>query len=67
MRFGIYVPNFGEFANPLALLSLARDAESAGWDGFFLWDHLVLAKGAAVIDAWVALATGSSRRRPPAP
>jgi alkanesulfonate monooxygenase SsuD/methylene tetrahydromethanopterin reductase-like flavin-dependent oxidoreductase (luciferase family) len=56
VRFGIYVPNFGEFANPLGLLSLARDAESAGWDGFFVWDHLVLAKGVEVTDAWVALA-----------
>lgn len=39
MRFGVYVPTFGEYdVNTLAVL--AREAEAAGWDGFFIWDHL---------------------------
>lgn len=37
MRFGLSLP---PFCGPPALVSLARDAEAAGWDGFFLWDHL---------------------------
>jgi alkanesulfonate monooxygenase SsuD/methylene tetrahydromethanopterin reductase-like flavin-dependent oxidoreductase (luciferase family) len=56
MRYGMYAPNFGDFADFQNLLALARDAEGAGWDGFFLWDHLVLAKGLPMIDPWIALA-----------
>ena len=40
MRFAVGVPNIGPFANPRGLIDLARAAEAAGWDGFFLWDHM---------------------------
>lgn len=40
MRFGVYVPTFGEYDVP-ALAALAREAEDSGWDGFFVWDHVV--------------------------
>jgi alkanesulfonate monooxygenase SsuD/methylene tetrahydromethanopterin reductase-like flavin-dependent oxidoreductase (luciferase family) len=40
MRFGLNMPNFGEFADPATVVDLARDAEKAGWEGFFLWDHI---------------------------
>jgi hypothetical protein len=58
MRFGIYAPNFGEFSDPHNLLKLARAAETAGWDGFFLWDHLLLNRTASIplTDAWIVLA-----------
>ena len=58
MRFGIYAPNFGEFSDPHKLLTLARMAEAAGWDGFFLWDHLLLSRTVSipVTDAWIVLA-----------
>jgi alkanesulfonate monooxygenase SsuD/methylene tetrahydromethanopterin reductase-like flavin-dependent oxidoreductase (luciferase family) len=58
MKYGVYVPNFGDFAVPENLLGLARDAEAAGWDGFFLWDHLVFDRkaGIPVVDAWVLIA-----------
>jgi len=39
MRFGVYVPTFGEY-DVEVLAQLAREAEAAGWDGFFIWDHL---------------------------
>ncbi len=39
MRFGVYVPTFGEYGVAM-LAGLAREAEVAGWDGFFIWDHL---------------------------
>jgi alkanesulfonate monooxygenase SsuD/methylene tetrahydromethanopterin reductase-like flavin-dependent oxidoreductase (luciferase family) len=35
------VPNVGPFGDPLLLVDLAVAAEEAGWDGFFLWDHLL--------------------------
>ena len=41
LRFGLYVPNFGKSAEPSVISEMAVEAEKAGWDGFFLWDHLV--------------------------
>jgi alkanesulfonate monooxygenase SsuD/methylene tetrahydromethanopterin reductase-like flavin-dependent oxidoreductase (luciferase family) len=35
------VPNVGPFGDPRLLVGLAVAAEEAGWDGFFLWDHLL--------------------------
>jgi len=40
LKSGIYLPNFSPFGDASAIADLARDAESAGWDGFFLWDHI---------------------------
>jgi hypothetical protein len=41
MNFGVGVPNVGIFADPELLIELATSAERSGWDGFFLWDHLL--------------------------
>ena len=62
MRYGVYVPNFGEYGDPHNLIALAPDAERTGWDGFFLWDHLLLYRHSdiPVVDAWVALAAIAS-------
>ncbi len=58
VRFGVNMPNFGDFGDPAVLVDVARDAEAAGWDGFFLWDHVQFerASGTPVVDPWVALA-----------
>lgn len=56
MRYAISVPNFGDFADPGWTIALARDAEAAGWDGFFLWDHLLAWNGNVVADPWTLLA-----------
>jgi alkanesulfonate monooxygenase SsuD/methylene tetrahydromethanopterin reductase-like flavin-dependent oxidoreductase (luciferase family) len=56
MRFGINVPNFGEYASPHSLVQLAIETERAGWDGFFVWDHIVIGNGIPVADPWVVLA-----------
>ncbi len=42
MYFGIDVPNFGVFSDLTLLAEMAQEAEQAGWDGFFLWDHISL-------------------------
>ncbi len=57
MKFAVYTPNFGYSYNPLDLAEVAKEAENAGWDGFFLWDHLVFMEGlnVPVIDPWIAL------------
>jgi hypothetical protein len=51
---------FGELADPRILAGLAVAAEERGWDGFFVWDHIVYrAPVRAVADPWVALAAVS--------
>ncbi len=58
MRHALYVPPFGPLAAPGVLLDVAVAAEQAGWDGMFLWDHLLRPEpGAAeVLDAWTTVA-----------
>lgn len=41
MRFSINIPNFGDFADPRTVARVAAAAEQAGWDGLFVWDHVV--------------------------
>ena len=41
MRHALYLPPFGPLADPGALVELARAAEDGGWDGLFLWDHVI--------------------------
>lgn len=40
VKYAINVPNFGDYSHPNMLADLASDAEKAGWDGFFIWDHI---------------------------
>jgi alkanesulfonate monooxygenase SsuD/methylene tetrahydromethanopterin reductase-like flavin-dependent oxidoreductase (luciferase family) len=56
VRFGVYVPTSGEYDVP-ALVELARETESAGWDGFFIWDNILATfDGSGVLaDTTVAL------------
>src|SRR5688572_30534742 len=52
MRYAISIPPAGV---PSDLIDCARDAERAGWDGFFLWDHLYWSEGVPLHDPWVLL------------
>src|SRR5579883_374563 len=56
MRFGLHVPLFGDFAEPALVVEIARDAEQAGWDGFFVWDHIAPPWNERNADAWITLA-----------
>jgi alkanesulfonate monooxygenase SsuD/methylene tetrahydromethanopterin reductase-like flavin-dependent oxidoreductase (luciferase family) len=55
LRYGVYLPPFGPFGDPVVLVDLAVRAEAAGWDGVFLWDHLVY-EGMPIADPWTTLA-----------
>lgn len=59
MRFSINIPNFGDFADAHTVARVARAAEEAGWDGLFLWDHVVHSKkqrqGQPFGDPWMLL------------
>jgi alkanesulfonate monooxygenase SsuD/methylene tetrahydromethanopterin reductase-like flavin-dependent oxidoreductase (luciferase family) len=58
VRYGIHLHNHGPLADPRLIADLARAAEGAGWDGFFVCDHLTARAGDApqpVADPWIAL------------
>jgi alkanesulfonate monooxygenase SsuD/methylene tetrahydromethanopterin reductase-like flavin-dependent oxidoreductase (luciferase family) len=55
MRHAVYAPPFGTFGDVALLVELARAAEDAGWDGFFLWDHIHYERDVPFVDAWIAL------------
>ena len=56
MKYALYLPNFGAEHSARALVELVHEAEEAGWDGFFLWDHVINeAVGVPLVDVWVAL------------
>jgi alkanesulfonate monooxygenase SsuD/methylene tetrahydromethanopterin reductase-like flavin-dependent oxidoreductase (luciferase family) len=56
VRFAIGVPTVREYGDPCLLVELAREAESSGWDGFFVWDHLLYGHGDPVADPWTTTA-----------
>ena len=56
MRYGLYLPNFGCFGDIATLVHCTQAAESAGWDGFFIWDHVNRPWLTEVLDPWIALA-----------
>jgi alkanesulfonate monooxygenase SsuD/methylene tetrahydromethanopterin reductase-like flavin-dependent oxidoreductase (luciferase family) len=57
MKRGLFVAAFDELADPRLLAELAREAEQAGFDGFFLWDHVDYRPPVqALLDPWVAMA-----------
>jgi alkanesulfonate monooxygenase SsuD/methylene tetrahydromethanopterin reductase-like flavin-dependent oxidoreductase (luciferase family) len=43
-------------AEPSRVVELAKSAEAAGWDGFFLWDHILAVPGMPVADSWITMA-----------
>jgi alkanesulfonate monooxygenase SsuD/methylene tetrahydromethanopterin reductase-like flavin-dependent oxidoreductase (luciferase family) len=56
VRFAVCLSNFGTYFDPHQVLRVAEAAESAGWEGFFLWDHLAFVWGQPSADPWVTLA-----------
>jgi alkanesulfonate monooxygenase SsuD/methylene tetrahydromethanopterin reductase-like flavin-dependent oxidoreductase (luciferase family) len=66
VKFAVNVPNFGAFADPRFFGELAKAADEAGWDGLFVWDHILTTDSIPVADPWVLLAvaaTATSRIR----
>src|SRR3954465_1060321 len=56
-RRGIFVAPFEELTDARELARLAVKAEEAGWDGFFLWDHVDYRPPVkALADPWVCMA-----------
>lgn len=59
MKYGVFLPNFGAFGDARTIAELAQVAESAGWDGLFVWDHLARRFDTPVVDPWIALSAAA--------
>lgn len=60
MKHGLFVPNFGAFSEPKVFADLAAEAEQAGWDGVYIWDHILIEDGTPMCDPWVAMAAAAT-------
>jgi alkanesulfonate monooxygenase SsuD/methylene tetrahydromethanopterin reductase-like flavin-dependent oxidoreductase (luciferase family) len=61
-RRGLFVAPFDALADPRVVGDLAARAEDAGWEGFFLWDHLQYGdRVTAVADVWTCCAAVAMR------
>jgi alkanesulfonate monooxygenase SsuD/methylene tetrahydromethanopterin reductase-like flavin-dependent oxidoreductase (luciferase family) len=61
VRTGLFLPIFGELSDPRVTAALAAEAEAAGFDGVFVWDHVQYREPAShVADACVTLAAIAS-------
>ena len=61
VKHGVDFPPFEEFADPRFMAELAYEAEQAGWDGVFTWDHVWLGMKEPFADPWVALSAVAMR------
>ncbi len=64
---GLFVAPFDALSEPGVLADLAVEAEDAGWNGFFVWDHLLYSPPVqAIADPWIccaAIAVRTTRLR----
>ncbi len=61
-RRGLFVAPFDPLADPRVVGELAAIAEAAGWDGFFVWDHLLYGDRVTEIgDVWTCCAAVALR------
>lgn len=61
-RRGLFVAPFDALADPRVVGDLAAEAEAAGWDGFFVWDHLLYGDRVTdIADPWTCCAAVAMR------
>jgi alkanesulfonate monooxygenase SsuD/methylene tetrahydromethanopterin reductase-like flavin-dependent oxidoreductase (luciferase family) len=63
VRYAVNLPIFDQYADPRTVAELAAHAERAGWDGFFVADHLLTDLGVVlpIGDPWITLAAVATR------
>ena len=62
MKFGLMLPNKGRhYGDASLLVELALSAEQAGWEGFFVWDHIGGGGVSPTIDPWLCLGAIASQ------
>jgi len=57
MKHGLSLPPIGPLSDISDLAALAANAEESGWDGVFLWDHILrpATDPVEIADTWIAL------------
>ena len=56
MKRGLFIAPFDELVDPRVMADVAAAAEDSGWDGLFVWDHVIYrAPVRAVADPWIVL------------
>lgn len=64
MQYAVTLPPFEAWSDPHAVMTMAAEAERAGWDGFFLWDHVTWNPAwgppPAMADAWTCIALAAT-------
>ncbi|PZF81166.1 LLM class flavin-dependent oxidoreductase [Jiangella anatolica] len=61
LRSALWFPLFDELADPAVVVRLAAEAEEAGWDGLFVWDHVRWREPVrAAADPWIVLAAAAA-------
>jgi len=58
VRHAINLPLFGPLSDPAAVVEIGQAAEDHGWDGLFVWDHVLspLPESWEISDPWIVLA-----------
>jgi alkanesulfonate monooxygenase SsuD/methylene tetrahydromethanopterin reductase-like flavin-dependent oxidoreductase (luciferase family) len=60
LKYSVNIAPFGSLSDPRLVAELAVEAEDAGWDGFFLWDHINWERwGPGMADPWICLAAAA--------
>ena len=61
MRSALFLPIFDALSDPVLVATIAAEAEEAGWDGVFVWDHIAYRPPVrAVADPWITLSAIAS-------
>ncbi len=60
MQYAVFIPNFGAYGRPRALIDMAQTAEAAGWDALFIWDHITRDWPVELVDPWIGLAAAAT-------
>jgi alkanesulfonate monooxygenase SsuD/methylene tetrahydromethanopterin reductase-like flavin-dependent oxidoreductase (luciferase family) len=55
VRFGLLSSNIGSYSDPRTAVRVAQSAERAGWEAWFVWDHLGFVWDGPAADPWVTL------------
>ena len=63
MHSALFLPLFEALADPAVVARLSAEAEVAGWDGVFVWDHLRYSTGSAAAGSRWEWASGATRSR----
>jgi alkanesulfonate monooxygenase SsuD/methylene tetrahydromethanopterin reductase-like flavin-dependent oxidoreductase (luciferase family) len=63
VHHAINMPLFGPLADPMAAIDIAVAAEESGFEGFFVWDHVLspVAGDWDISDPWVVLSAVATR------